>query len=149
MIKTQFACTQLFWKFKVLLGITPRNFPFLNWSGITHICNLVRVRKNWIFFFRFYLLTEPNGLMAKSWVSIGLNEAVCCMTICWRGGMEKPNHIYIESHFSIFFGYDLKAVDTGQVHCAWLIKWVVKREKIQLVILAGTWWYWVSIIVGT
>ena len=40
-----------------------------------------------------------------------------------------------------------------QVYCAWLIKWVVKREIIQLAelcltrwwIISGTWWYWVSI----
>ena len=40
-----------------------------------------------------------------------------------------------------------------QVYCAWLIKWVVKREIIQLAelcltswwIMSGTWWYWVSI----
>ena len=40
-----------------------------------------------------------------------------------------------------------------QVYCAWLIKWVVKREIIQLAelclsrwwIKSGTWWYWISI----
>ena len=40
-----------------------------------------------------------------------------------------------------------------QVYCAWLIKWVVKREIIQLDelcitrwwMISGTWWYWVSI----
>ena len=40
-----------------------------------------------------------------------------------------------------------------QVYCAWLIKWVVKREIIQLAelcltrrwILSGTWWFWVII----
>ena len=40
-----------------------------------------------------------------------------------------------------------------QVYCAWLIKWVIKREIIQLAemcltrwwIISGTWWYWVSI----
>ena len=40
-----------------------------------------------------------------------------------------------------------------QVYCAWLIKWVIKREIIQLTelcltrwwIISGTWWYWVSI----
>ena len=43
-----------------------------------------------------------------------------------------------------------------QVYCAWLIKWVVKREIIQLaelcpmkwwiIFISCTWWYWVSII---
>ena len=41
----------------------------------------------------------------------------------------------------------------NQVYCVWLIKWVVKREIIQLTelcltrwwIISGTWWYWVSI----
>ena len=45
----------------------------------------------------------------------------------------------------------LKQLD--QVYCAWLIKWVVKREIIQLAelclsrwwIKSGTWWYWISI----
>ena len=40
-----------------------------------------------------------------------------------------------------------------QVYCAWLIKWVLKREIIQLAelclsrwwIKSGTWWYWISI----
>ena len=40
-----------------------------------------------------------------------------------------------------------------QVYCAWLIKWVIKREIIQSAelcltrwwIINGTWWYWVSI----
>ena len=40
-----------------------------------------------------------------------------------------------------------------QVYCAWLLKWVVKRETIQLAelcftrlwIISCTWWYWVSI----
>ena len=44
-------------------------------------------------------------------------------------------------------------VKLDQVYCAWLIKWVVKREIIQLAelcltrwwIISGTWWYWVSI----
>ena len=63
MIKTQFMCTQLFWKFKVLLGITLRNFPFLNWSGITHICNLVRVWKNWT-----YLLISSPHCAKWSWI---------------------------------------------------------------------------------
>ena len=43
---------------------------------------------------------------------------------------------------------------TRQVYCAWLIKWVVKIEIIQLAelcpmkwwIIRGTWWHWVSII---
>ena len=43
--------------------------------------------------------------------------------------------------------------ELDQVYCAWLIKWVVKREIIQLDelcitrwwMISGTWWYWVSI----
>ena len=39
------------------------------------------------------------------------------------------------------------------VYCTWLIKWVAKREIIQLTelcpmrwwIISGTWWYWVNI----
>ena len=39
------------------------------------------------------------------------------------------------------------------LYCAWLIKWAVKREIIQLAelchtglsIISGTWWYWVRI----
>ena len=149
MIKTQFACTQLFWKLKVLLGITLRNLPFLNWSGITHICNLVRMRKNWIFFFRFYLL---NGLVAKSWVSIGLREAVCFMTICWRGGMEISDHICIKSHFQYFWLCSKirwyrpstlcvidqmsrqKRIDSVGSTVCWVCKW-------QYWLVIGAWWY--------
>ena len=44
-------------------------------------------------------------------------------------------------------------IKLDQVYCAWLIKWVVKREIIQLAelclsrwwIKSGTWWYWISI----
>ena len=51
------------------------------------------------------------------------------------------------------FRWDLLCNLTHQVYCAWLIKWVVKREIIQLTelcltrwwIISGTWWYWVSI----
>ena len=54
--------------------------------------------------------------------------------------------------YKLKFGQDIK-VELDQVYCAWLIKWVVKREIIQLTelcltrwwIISGTWWYWVSI----
>ena len=44
-------------------------------------------------------------------------------------------------------------IKLDQVYCAWLIKWVVKREIIQLAelclsrwwIKSGIWWYWISI----
>ena len=45
-----------------------------------------------------------------------------------------------------------RRIVTGHAYCAWLIKWVVKREIIQLTelclrrwwIISGTWWYWVT-----
>ena len=44
-------------------------------------------------------------------------------------------------------------IKLDQVYCAWLIKWGLKREIIQLAelclsrwwIKSGTWWYWISI----
>ena len=50
-------------------------------------------------------------------------------------------------------GQRAKENKLDQVYCAWLIKWVVKREIIQLaqlcltrwLIISGTWRYWVSI----
>ena len=58
-----------------------------------------------------------------------------------------------EKHLFHEFEYCKRHSKLDQVYCAWLIKWVVKWEIIQLAelcltrwwIISGTWWYWVSI----
>ena len=78
----------------------------------------------------------------------------------WR--RDKPsqsNHLFRanwanSSHFlDELWPYEQIKNQLDQVYCAWLIKWVLKREIIQLAelclsrwwIKSGTWWYWISI----
>ena len=61
---------------------------------------------------------------------------------------KKTNIKYVSIHS---YTNNIRKLD--QVYCAWLIKWVIKREIIQLTelcltrwwIISGTWWYWVNI----
>ena len=87
-------------------------------------------------------------------------------SIPFVSGLEVPS--YYASNFSFSPWYNLREdkfylsliicelIDfhfkLDQIYCAWLIKWVIKREIIQLAelcltrwwIISGSWWVWVS-----
>ena len=60
---------------------------------------------------------------------------------------------YLEAQSKLINSNQKSIYELDQVYCAWLIKWVLKREIIQLAelclsrwwIKSGTWWYWISI----
>ena len=94
--------------------------------------------------------------------SQGLQRKTNCCN-CTDSKIERISSwgpvVHLSSQFVSVFSFQITlskiklTITLDQVYCAWLIKWVVKREIIQLAelclsrwwIISGTWWYWVSI----
>ena len=80
-------------------------------------------------------------------------ELTCMYFLC-RTSLS-PAHVHrisVSMFVDILVGLTNTLSVLDQVYCAWLIKWVVKSEIVQLAelcltrwwIISDTWWYWVS-----
>ena len=96
----------------------------------------------------------PKVCMTKVYTTNtrGVHRNISLCTLVEKYFALTPATCNLNSYVALKFIFrGSQKTDLDQVYCAWLIKWVIKRESIQLAelcltrwwIISGTWWYWV------
>ena len=151
----------LFWKV-TLVETTLLTSKQLDIVSRGFICTYLRCMKylfSWCMKYFLLVLREIQRRLEGSWevphsrpshLCSYLSVVACLLALIWS---TMGNHTSLQAPSWKAGKLFQKLTKLDQIHCAWLITWVVKRETIQLAelcltrwwILSGIWWYWVSI----